>query len=220
MTKDTDTDQRFAALEQENRELKARLDALEPKQTAPRPQPAPVEEGVRVSYPRSTPIVMPTVAEFEKLLTIVARAHPNVVPKFERASDHHEFFKGFTHSFERISSLRRPLGEGGVPVLNTKIDARSWAEECHRWLAERGTPAETMNGSFFCAVIAAGDVAYSFANRGTGISAFVGLSYGEGLTASTAAWQRVIERNQPRSLTAPPAPLRAPPSPSQVRIVG
>lgn len=219
MAKDSDTDQRISALEQENRELKARLDALAPK-PAPRPAP-PVEEGVvKVSYPRSTPITMPTVAEFEKLLAIVATAHPNVVPKFDRESDRMEFFRGFTASFERIASLRRLVGDGGAPVLNLKFDARWWAQEAYGWLQQRGTPAETMNGSFFAAVIASGDIAYSFGNRAEGISAHVGLGYGDGLTASTAGWRGVIGRGQPRPSTSPPAPMRAPPSPAQVRIYG
>jgi hypothetical protein len=220
MAKDSDTDLRISALEQQNRELQSRLDALAPKPAAPRPQPAPVqEEGVVVTYPRSTPIEMPTTAEFVRLLSIVARAQPNAVPKFDHASDQREFFRGFVASFERIASLRRLVGEGGALVLNTKYDARWWADESYRWLRDRGTPAETMNGSFFAAAIAAGDVAFSFANRAEGISAFVGLGY-DGITASTKAWQRVLSSGQPRPRTAPPAPLRAPPSPSQVRIMG
>lgn len=199
------TDERIRALEAQNTELRQRLDALQAKVSPPPKPPAPVAEddGPRVSFPRSVPIEMPSIAEFERLLIIVGRAYPKIVPTFDREGDRMEFFNGFTASFERIANLRRTVGEGGVQVLNTKVDARHWGNEAYHWLQQRGTPAETMNGSFFAAAVAAGDVPFSFADRPAGISAYLGLSY-EGLTASTTAWRRVLESGQPRAASAGP----------------
>ena len=161
-----------------------------------------------VTYSHSIPIERPTGEQFEKLLAIVARAHPTVVPKFARESDRSEFFRGFVASFERIASLRRTAG------LNAKNDAHWWANEAYRWLHEPGTPAETTNGSFFAAVIAAGDVPFSFANRAEGVSAYVGLTFDTDFrTAAPAAWRGVIERGQPRPPAAPPHPPRHPRAP-------
>jgi hypothetical protein len=211
-------EQRMRALEVQNDQLREQVDQLlERMNPRPRPAPAPVvDDGPRVTFPRSTPIEMPTIAQFEKLLAIVARAYPGAVPTFDRDGDRREFFLGFTASFERVANLRRTIGQGGAQLLNTKYDIRYWAEEANRWLHERGTPAETMNGSFFVAAIAAGDVPFSFANRAAGISAYIGLGY-EGLTASTAAWRRVFETGQPRKAAAAPQPLRQFSQPAEVR---
>jgi hypothetical protein len=211
-------EQRIRALEVQNNQLQQQVDRLlERMNPRPKAAPAPVlDDGPRVSFPRSTPIEMPTIAQFEKLLAIVTRAHPGAVPTFDRDSDRREFFLGFIRSFERIANLRRTVGEGGAPVLNEKYDARFWADEAYRWLHERGTPAETMNGSFFCAAICAGDVAYSFGNRAAGVSAHLGLGF-DGLTASTAAWHRVLESGETRAATAAPMPLRQNSQSAEVR---
>jgi hypothetical protein len=201
-------EQRMRALEAQNAELRQRLDALQAK-VSPRPKPPapiPEDDGFHVSFPRSAPIEMPSIAQFERLLIIVGRAYPKIVPTFDREGDRMEFFNGFCASFERIANLRRTVGEGGAQMLNKRNDARHWASEAYSWLQQRGTPAETMNGSFFAAVIAAGDVPFSLADRVGGVPAYVGLGY-EGLTASTVAWRRVLASGQPREAIGKPSPL-------------
>jgi hypothetical protein len=128
----------------------------------------PVEEpGVSVTYCRSSPIDLPSPTEYEKLLAIVARA--GAVPQFASESERREFYLGFIGSFERIASLRRSEG------LNLKRPARDWADEAHGWLHQRGTPVETTNGSFFAAILAAGDISYSIAKPALGVPAYIGL---------------------------------------------
>jgi hypothetical protein len=203
----TAADERIRALESQNAELRQRVDALQ-KKVSPRPKPPAIVEvdGPRVSFPRSAPIEIPTITEFERLLSIVRRAHPRIVPTFDRESDRTEFFNGFTASFERIAHLRRTVGDGGAQILNKRDDARHWGSEAYQWLQQRGTPAETMNGSFFAAVIAAGDVPFSFPDHVAGVPAYVGLGY-DGLTASAVAWRRVLASCQPRKAMGNSSPL-------------
>jgi hypothetical protein len=185
------TEQRIAALEAEIAVLKAGRSA--PRQTAPL-----VEEGVTVSYPRDYPILMPTTEQYEKLIAIVQRVYPTSVPNGDQ-----EFFRGFIGSFERIASLRRSNG------LNTALGrgVQYWADEAYNWLRERGTPAETTNGSFWAAVVASGDVNFSL--REDGILPYYGLTFDtDARKISPGAWQRVLSESQPRSPVAPPPALR------------
>jgi hypothetical protein len=204
--------ERIAALEQQNYQLKSELDALKPpKPAAPQDASTIEEEGVRVSYPRSYPIAMPTTAQFEKLLAIVARVYPRSVPAYH-VND--EYFRGFVGSFERIASLRRS------PGLNTALGrgVQYWADEAYSWLRERGTPAETTNGSFWAAVVASGDVNFSL--RADGILPYYGLTFDtEARKVSPGAWQRVLSDCQPRAPVAPPAPLQQNQRTAEVRIL-
>jgi hypothetical protein len=196
--------QRIQRLEREIAELKA----LHP----PRKQ-SPIEQGVTVSYSRSSPIELPSPAEYERLLTIVGRA--GVVPTFASENDRREFFAGFVGSFERIASLRRTEG------LNLKRPAREWADEAYGWLNQRATPAETTNGSYVAAILAAGDIAYSFAKPTLGIPAYVGLDFDpDGRVATAAGWRRVLENGKPRTPDPTPEPGGQTSRTSQVRITG
>jgi hypothetical protein len=202
-------EQRIRKLEDQNDQLRQHVDRLLRVMDA-KPKPsAPIieDDGPRVSYPRTSPIELPSVAEFERLLLIVSRAYPKVMPTFDSENDRREFFLGFCASFERIANMKRTVSVDGELILNAKHDVRYFADEAYRWLCERGTPAETTNGSFFVACIAAGDVAWSLPNRALGISAHLGLGY-DGLTASSAAWRRVLATGQPRAPSAGPQPLQ------------
>jgi hypothetical protein len=184
------TEQRIRRLEAEIAELRAAKSAPQIPIAAP---PLDEEGAVRVTYPRTYPIAMPTRAEYDKLLAIVARA--GLVP---RSADPAEFFAGFVASFERLASLRRLDG------LDMGRQAHDWAIEAYGWLQQRGTHAETTNGSFFAACVAAGDVQYRFANSALGVPARVGLTHDtDARMAASSAWRGVLERGQPR----PPLPL-------------
>jgi hypothetical protein len=184
---ETADQQRIRALEAEVASLKAKVNP-QPTPVAP----PPIQDGPRVTFPRTSPIELPSDRQYQQLLAIVARVHPSVVPR-----DHdREFFLGFVGSFERIAHLRRS------DEPNRKMTAYDWATETHRWLRERDTPAEATNGSFFAAVIAAGDVAFSLGQRNAGLPALVGLTYDRDCrTAMTAGWRGVLERGQPRPPT-------------------
>lgn len=201
-------EQRLRNLETRVQELQAenaRLRAVAPLQPA---APAPEEEAVRLIYPTTCPIPMPSQSEYERLLAIVE--HSGVVP---HSVDRGEFFTGFMRSFERIASLRRLGG------LNFRRSARDWASEAEGWLKQRGTPAETSNGSFFAACIAAGDIPFSFPNMALGISAFVGLTSDTDARLALPAWREVLGSGQPRKPEAAPHSLRPGPTPV-VKVVG
>ena len=111
-----DREQRLAAVESENLELKARIAALEAK-GKPRP-PAPVDEGV-VRITTLQPFHggdQPTPQQFEQLLEIVARSHPNIVPTWPenrwgtQYSDRQKYMTGFAQCFRRIGDLWRLPG--------------------------------------------------------------------------------------------------------------
>jgi hypothetical protein len=150
---------------------------------------------------------MPTTAEYEKLLAIVERV--GVVPC---SVDRREFFAGFVGSFERITSLRRLEG------LNMSRSAHEWAIEAYVWLNQRSTSAETTNGSFFAAVVAAGDVPYSFHSQVHGVSARVGLTFDPDARLALPAWRSVLERGAPRPPEATPSALPQNQRPTVVRI--
>ena len=207
----TDRD-RIAALEAQNQQLTSEIAELK---KAGRPEPshhqqvaAPIqEEGVRVSHPQSYSIIMPTTEQYEKLLNIVLRVYPMRCDQ--------EFFRGFVGSFERIASLRRSAS------LNTAQGVQYWADEAYRFLQDRGTPAETTNGSYFAAVVASGDVDFSLANRDQGIVPYYALTFDtDARKISPGAWQRVLSDCQPRAPVAAPAPLRNNQRTAQVRIYG
>jgi hypothetical protein len=167
------------------------------------------EAEVTVSYSRSIPIERPTKEQFARLMAVVQRAYPQqVVSTFERDDDRQNFFRGFIASFEYLAHVRRPVDLGGMLVLNKEADASWWAIEAQRWLLQQGTQADVTNGSFFVAVIAMGDTAYSFPDRDRGIrSAYVSLSYRDGVKPSAAGWRRVLlDSWQPHSPVAALAP--------------
>lgn len=198
------TSQRIQRLEAEIAELKA----LHPPQ-----KQLPVEQGVTVSYSRSSPIALPSPAEYEKLLAIVASA--GVVPQFTSENEKREFYLSFVGSFERIANLRRSDG------LNLKSPARQWADEAYGWLNQRGTPAETTNGSFFAAILAAGDVPYSYAKPALGVPAYVGITFDpDGRVASAAGWRRVLDNAKPRGPDPAPERVGQTAHRAQVRITG
>jgi hypothetical protein len=218
MATDTKTEQRIAALEQQNQELKSELAALRaPKPASPQPA-APVQDGVSVHYSRS-PIDMPTPAQYERLITKVQRAYPQHVVQTVDLKD-------FIAACEFLAHVRRPVDPHGVLVLNKKDDASWWAIEAQRWLGVRGDHADVTNGSFFLAVIATGDIAYQFPDRDRGVrSAYVSLSYREdGVRATAAGWRRVLSDGwEPRSpvmaLVEPPAEVSRRATPNQQDLI-
>jgi hypothetical protein len=202
--------ERFATIEAENIELKARLAAVEGKLAPKLPPTAPPDDGVKVTFPRTCSIAQPTVEEFRKLLRIVKAAHPKLVPDFADRSTAIEFGNGFVGSFEIISNLRRTAA----------LDKRSgdhWTLQASRMLDAVGSRTDVSIAAFWAAVCAAGDINYSVGEYASGYR--VGLSYHEGAPASADAWRRVIETGQVRpAIHFDPQPRVA--RQSDVRIYG
>jgi hypothetical protein len=204
--------ERLTAVEAENLELKARLAILEAR-TAPKLPPAQqpaVEEGVRVTFPRTVSIQTPTVEEFKKLVRIVKAAHPSLVPTFGIGdqSERQQFGNGFLGSFEIIAGLKR------TTALD-KRDASHWARNATLFLDARGDRVDVSVAAFMAAVVAAGDVQYSVGQY----RCHVGLAYDGGAPATSDGWRRVLESGAVRSATHfEPQPRVA--RQSDVRIYG
>jgi hypothetical protein len=196
----------IAALRAENDQLRERLAVVEAR-TAPKLPPAQqpaVEEGVRVSFPRTVSIQMPTVEEFKKLVRIVKAAHPSLVPTFGIGdqSERQEFGNGFLGSFEIISGLKR------TTTLD-KRDASHWARNATLFLDARGDRVDVSVAAFMAAVVAAGDIPYSIGEY----RSYVGLTYDGGAPASADAWRRVLETGavRPSIVTSQPPLYDTPP---------
>jgi hypothetical protein len=181
-------DNELAALKAENEQLRSRLDAVEGKLSPkPRPVAPPVEEGVRVTHPRTVSIAQPTIEEFKKLLKIVKAAHPSLVPDFHDRSTASEYGIGFVASFQIISDIKR------TATLDRR-DASHWAHNATLFLDARGDRAHVSAGAFMAAAIAAGDVAYAVGEY----RCHVGLTYDGGAPATADSWRRVLSTGQVR----------------------
>jgi hypothetical protein len=140
---------------------------------------------------------MPTESEYSKLLEIVARAHPQVVPNFEpnrfgsQDWDRRQYLAGFVACFGRLESLWRFNGnELG------RDRAEFWVDETNRMLP--GTQAYVNKSHLVAACVAWGDVSFSTARWPYDV--FVGLSYSTGrdVRRASATWRRVLESGQVR----------------------
>jgi hypothetical protein len=124
--------ERLAAVEAENAELKTRLAVLENK-ISPKPRPpTPIDEGVvRITTgPMLNTRDAPTGQQYEDLLSIVAHAHPQVVPKFEAdrygsaEKYRREYLAKFVSCFEAFFALApswvrtRPAPRGFLGARN------------------------------------------------------------------------------------------------------
>jgi len=188
MSKAETTMQRIKRLEAEIAQLKAES----------APPPLQQEAAVTIRYSRASSIAVPTLEQCEKLIAFVARS--GVVPRLASDRDRRDFLAGFLASFHRLAELRRLDG------LNLKRPERDWMLEASNWLSERGTSADVSNGSFFAAVVASGDIPYSFAKSDLGIAAYVGLTHDSGARSAQPAWRTVLERGRPRPAEATPTP--------------
>jgi hypothetical protein len=210
--------ERIAAVEAENIELRSRIAALEAK-ASPKPRPAaPIDEGdvVRITTVQTYTCAMPTESEYSKLLEIVARAHPQVVPNFEpnrfgSQEDRRQYLAGFVACFRRLESLWRfngnELGRNRAGI---------WVAETNRMLGGTGA-AEVGLSHFMAAAIAWSDVPYSLGRFPHDV--FAGISYSTGdniSSARSAAWRAVLESGKPRPPVAGPQVLYPPPSPVRV----
>jgi hypothetical protein len=192
--------QKILRLETELAELKTRLIPENPEPM----NVAPIEEGTTIRYPRSTDVDLPNRDECVKLMAIVARAFP----RFEFEIESREFLDGFTASMWRLGQLKR----------SDKLSrVNDWAIETDNFLHQPGgMRGNCLNGSFFAAVMASGDIKFMLGNASQGISPKAGLDYNG--TPARAAWREVLERGSPRQ----PAPSvdhsRSPSSPAEVRF--
>ncbi len=177
----------------------ARLDALEAEVTALKVNaglvtpaardvvaPAKFVEGqLSITHPVETsPITLPTEAEYRGILSAVRAAYPQLWrssnPRFADEDDA-RFFRDFCAVFERVSHLRR------TEKVDSKHALGWWVDETSRWLHGR----QIDGAAFLAAVIGAGDVSFVQRDECGNAWAF-GLAAFGGRAASEAGWRRVL----------------------------
>ena len=181
----TSTDrERITLLEAEIAELKSRL--------PPEKKPVPIveDEGVRITYSRSTPIELPNHAESERLIEIVRRAYPRIVPDFGSERDRVRYLKGFTLAFWRIAHLRR--GTDFRRASDLAVEAANYVHE-----ALPGEWVDEVSSAFLTAALSAGDVLFTVGNGAQGVPWKLALGF-HGEPARTA-WREVLSRGAPRA---------------------
>lgn len=184
MTKAETIDQRIGRLEAELAELKSTRAA--PAKAAPIIE----EEGVRVTYSKSAPIILPNSDECEKLIEIVGRTYPRIIPEFDREWDRAQFVRGFASALWRIAYW------GRVEKLQRASDL---AIEANTYLRQTrpGDAIGDVSGAFLVAAIAAGDVKFSVGNSALGAPWKVALGFNG--TSARPAWKEVLSRGAPRT---------------------
>jgi hypothetical protein len=171
--------------------LKTRVAALEAaaglvKPAAQDVAPAKfVEQGVTITHPIETsPIVLPTEAEYRGILSAVRDAYPQLLRSSNpRCADQEDavFFHDFCGAFERVAHLRR------TEQIDSKHALSWWVGEANRWLRGR----QIDGAAFLAAVIGAGDVSFVQRDEYGNVWAF-GLATFGGRPA-TEAWRRVLK---------------------------
>lgn len=195
--------ERFAALEAENSLLRARLEAVEGKLAPKLPRPAPIDEEGAARITILEPghgRDMPTPDQFEKLLGIVARSHPTIVPAWpenrwgSHLSDRQRYLTEFVRCFKWLGDLWRYTG------------AELGRNRADYWVVHAGRmfgPAADVQLSH----VLAASFAWSDVNVGASADrrwfTHLGLSYstGEGIRpADAASWKKVLQTGATRPL--------------------
>jgi hypothetical protein len=192
---------RLDALEAEVAVLKINAGLVEPVARDVAPTKL-VEPKLSITHPIETsPIVLPTEAEYRRILSAVRDAYPQLRPRSNpRFADQDEagFFREFCAAFERVSHLRR------TENVDSKHALSWWVDETNRWLHG----SQQIDGiAFLAAVIGAGDVSFVQRDEYGNAWAF-GLATFGGRPA-TEAWRRVLKGQ----LLTPVAGRFGPPGP-------
>jgi hypothetical protein len=156
----------------------AELKAAQPPAKKPAP-PRREDEGVRITtfLPMANPQHMPSEDEARALLRIVTARYPRL--KFPNADDELESFRA---SFRFICSLTKTA----APV--TKYAPSWWIDCAQQWARDAGV--QGVIRSLLPAIVACGDVQYSFDDR----SAFWLHPYRtSGRVVDAQAWRKVLD---------------------------
>jgi hypothetical protein len=141
------TEQRLAALEAENHDLRNRLAALEPKKPAP---PRQKDEGVRITTISTAAHLrhLPDAAEAAALLKIVTARFPAL--KFRNATGELESFRA---ALAYVTSLTK------TSAPTTKYAASWFVDVGMQWARENGV--QGVIRGLLPAIIGSNDIAYS-----------------------------------------------------------
>jgi hypothetical protein len=195
-----DTD--VAALKAENAELRARLEAVEGK-LAPKPRPAPLAEEGIVRVTVLEPFHggdLPSPAQFEQLLEIVARAYPTIVPTWpenrwgSHIGDRARYTTAFIQCFKWLGDLWR-FNDGELG----KRRSDHWVVDAGRIF---GAGADIQLSHLLSASLAWSDINIG-ASADRRWFTHLGLSYSTGSNirrANPASWRKVLSTGETRPI--------------------
>ena len=193
-------EKRVAALERENRDLRARLEALAPTKVTPLPL-----SPVRIVSPPLARIALPTEDEFRRLLEVVLTRYPILKPR-----DTQGFEAEFRWAFQFLQHT------GRREKLNRDHGLLFWIDTAAAWLREHKIAPSVLGiggTAFVAAAIASGDILYTSPDEFPHIS-FGLVPFGGGIPAKDY-WRRALSG----TLLEAMAPLHPKPAPAPSRIV-
>ena len=199
-------EKRIAALERENADLKARVEALQ--LLLPGNKPAPqrrVEPQVRVTNPLPR-VALPNEEQCRQLCEIVFQRYPSLRP---RRGEEEEFAAEFR------AAIRFVEHHGRRAQLDRDRGIGWWIDTARDWLSQHGGGNSLVGGNaFVAAVIAAGDVPHRDPLE-PGFA--IGLQHTGGGIEASARWHTVLTTGR---LLDPVPPERPKPAFSPVSIAG
>jgi hypothetical protein len=197
-------ERRLKALETENRDLKARLDALQ-VQTPAKVMPLPPSP-VRITHPTSK-VEIPSAKEFDRLSEIVLRRYPQLAPRADR--------EGFDAQF-RVA-FQRLLHVGRKDKLDMQYGWEFWTDDCRNWQQQHRVAqgVSVSPAALVAAIVACNDILFSPLDRFPFDLGFGLVAFGGG-RPSTDRWREVLTTGR----LLEPTPLDRPtvvPSPARVQ---
>jgi hypothetical protein len=207
----------IAGLAEENRELRARVASLETAPPLRRVIPAaPIEEARAIlTYPGvAAPRGLPSDAELMELRRVVNLAYPRFAftpsgPKWA-AIEEREDVAGFRTAFAYLATLARV-----EKPLATKYATSWWITGCEAWARDVSLPTTIPGRAFIAALVAHGDIAFTALDD----YPVFGLAAGDHGRRYAQRWREVLAGRVPEAIPKP-GPRPAPPSPSQLIMVG
>jgi hypothetical protein len=197
-------EKRLLAVEQENRDLRGRLDAMQILLSGSKPAPPRRhdEPTVKISHPMGR-VELPSDDECRRLCATVWQRYPKLRPG---RGEEQEFISGFIAAFRFVQHHGRRAEPDRQHSLGFWIDStRAWASQ------NRISSFPISGAAFAVAIVAAGDVPYTNPEE----PGFVcGLQFGGGGSPSKDWWRRalagtILEPTPPLYPTAAPSPARA-----------
>jgi hypothetical protein len=168
-------------LERENRDLRARIEALE-LLLAPTKPAAPRREEASVKITHPVPQVsLPTADECRRLCEIVWQRYPTLRPS---RNEEEEFAAGFKAAFQFVQHHGRRAEPDHQRGLGW------WVDTARDWISQHRVGGFPIGGAVLVvAIIAAGDVPYTDPEE-PGFA--IGLQFGGGGAGSGNWWRRVL----------------------------
>ena len=196
-------EKRIAALERENADLKARLEALQLLLSGNKPTP-PRRVAPQVQITNPLPRVMlPNDEQCRQLCDIVLQRYPSLRP---RRGEEEEFAAEFR------AAIRFVEHHGRRAQLDRDRGIGWWIDTARDWLSQHGGNSLIGGNAFIAAIVATGDVQHSDPREPGFV---IGLQHTGGGRETSAQWHTVLSTGR---LLDPVPPERPKPAFSPVSI--